>query len=188
MFRFRLRHPRLFVATFAIIAAIAIAAVVVASRGGGDSRPDYPYSVQTFADQGREHLPVGQPYDFYESDPPTSGPHSSQPADWGVHEEPIPKEVPVHNMEHGGVVIWYDCSAGVPLDDVQCRELRDQLTALVESNISKAKLVLMSPYAGMERHIALTAWRTLDTLDEFDAARIQAFIDHYERLFNPEGF
>ena len=185
MFRFRLRHPRLFVATFVILAAAA--AVVFLLGGGGDSRPDYPYSVQTFKDQGREHLPVGQPYDFYESNPPTSGPHSAQPADWGVHDEPLPKEVPVHNMEHGGVVIWYDCSAGVPLGDAQCRELRDQLAVIVQSEVSAGKLVLMAPY-GMEHRIALTAWRTLDTFDEFDAARIQAFIDHFERLFNPEGF
>jgi len=185
VFRFRLRHPRLFVATFAILAAAAV--IVFLLSGGGDSRPDYPHRVQTFKDQGREHLAVGQPYDFYNSDPPTSGPHGPA-VDWGVHAEPVAKEMQVHNLEHGGVAVLYDCSAGVPLDDGQCRELRDQLTAIVESNISKPKLVLMSPYAGMEHRIALTAWRTLDTLDEFDAARIQAFIAHYERLFNPEGF
>jgi len=187
VFRFRLRHPRLFLATFVIIAAVA-AVPLLLSGGGGDSRPDYPYAVQTFKDQGREHLPVGQPFDFYNSDPPTSGPHAPSPADWGVHAEPVPKEVPVHNMEHGGVVIWYDCSAGVPLDEAQCRELRDQLAVIVKSEVSDGKLVVMAPYAGMEHRIALTAWRTLDTFDEFDAARVQAFIDHYERLFNPEGF
>ena len=202
MFRFRLRHPRLFVATFGIIAAIAVAAVVVASRGGGGSRPDYPYSVQTFKDQGREHLPVGQPYDFYNSNPPTSGPHGPA-VDWGVHEEPVAKEMPVHNMEHGGVVIWYECSfvptrignmprvgqaVGRSVADPACVELRDKLASVVESALADGKLVLMVPYQEMGHPIALTAWRTLDTLDEFDAARIQAFIDHYERLFNPEGF
>ena len=186
MFRFRLRHPRLFVATFAILAAAAV--VVFLLRSGGDSRPDYPYPVQTFDDQGREHLPVGQRYDFYNSDPPTSGPHSSQPADWGVHEEPVAKEMQVHNLEHGGVAVLYDCSAGVALTDAQCRELGVQLAVIVQGDISAGKLVLMSPYAGMEHRIALTAWGTLDTLDAFDAGRIQAFIDHYERLFNPEGF
>ncbi|MDP2675005.1 MAG: DUF3105 domain-containing protein [Dehalococcoidia bacterium] len=186
MFRFRLRHPRLFVATFAILAAAAV--VVFLLKSSGDSRPDYPYSVQTFKDQGREHLPVGQPYDFYNSDPPTSGPHSSQPADWGVHDEPVAKEMQVHNLEHGGVAVLYDCSAGVPLDEAKCRELREQLAVIVQSDISARKLVLMAPYAGMEHRIALTAWGTLDTLDEFDAARIQAFITHYERKFNPEGF
>lgn len=182
MFRFRLRHPRLFVAAFAILAA---APVIVFLLSGGDSRPDYPYSVQTFEDQGREHLPVGQRYDFYNSNPPTSGPHSSRPADWGVHEEPVAKEMQVHNLEHGGVAVLYDCSAGV---QAKCRELREQLAVIVQGDISAGKLVLMSPYAGMEHRIALTAWGTLDTLDAFDAARIQAFIDHFERLFNPEGF
>jgi len=186
VFRFRLRHPRLFVATFAILAAAAV--IVFLLSGGGDSRPDYPYSVLVFEDQGRDDLPVGQRYDFYNSDPPTSGPHSSQPADWGVHEEPVAKEMQVHNLEHGGVAVLYDCSAGVPLDEAKCRELREQLAVIVQSDISARKLVLMSPYAGLEHRIALTAWRTLDTLDEFDAARIQGFIDHFERLFNPEGF
>lgn len=155
-------------------------------RSGGDSRPDYPYPVQTFKDQGREHLPVGQRYDFYNSNPPTSGPHGPA-VDWGVHDQPVPKEALVHGMEHGGVVILYDCTAGVPLDDAQCRELSDQLAAVVNSNLSNRKLVLVVPYAGLEHRIALTAWRTLDMLDELDAARIQAFIDAYERLFNPEG-
>ena len=186
MFRLRLRHPRLFVATFAILAAAAVVVFLLGS--GGDSRPDYPYPVQTFKDQGREHLPVGQRYDFYNSNPPTSGPHAPAPTNWDVHEEPVPKEVPVHNMEHGGVVIWYDCSAGVPLGDAQCRELRDQLAAVVESALADGKLVLMAPYAGLEHRIALMAWRTLDTLDQFDEGRVQAFIDAYDRKFNPEGF
>ena len=185
MFRFRLRHPRLFIAAFAILAAAAV--VIFLLPSGGDSRPDYPYPVQTFEDQGREHLPPGQTYDFYNSDPPTSGPHGPA-VEWGVHDQPVPKELLPHNLEHGGVAILYDCAAGVPLDDAQCRELSDQLAALVKSNLSNRKPVLMAPYAGLEHRIALTAWRTLDTLDGLDAARIQAFIDAYERKFNPEGF
>jgi hypothetical protein len=185
VFRFRLRHPRLFVATFAILAAAAVIVFLLGS--GGDSRPDYPYSVLVFEDQGREHLPVGQTFGFYNSDPPTSGPHGPS-VDFGVHEEAVPGESLVHNLEHGGVAVLYDCSAGVPLDEAQCRELRDQLAVIVQSGFSAGKLVLLAPYAGMEHRIALTAWRTLDTLDEFDAARIQGFIDHFERLFNPEGF
>ena len=46
----------------------------------------------------------------------------------------------------------------------------------------------MAPYAGMEHLIALTAWRTLDAFDEFDGQRVQAFIDSFDRKFNPEGF
>ena len=49
-------------------------------------------------------------------------------------------------------------------------------------------LVMMTPYSNMPDRIALTAWQTLDAFDEFDLARVQAFISAYERRFNPEGF
>ena len=163
--------------------------IVVLISNGGDSRPDYPFTVQTFEDLGRDHLEPGQTYDFYNSDPPTTGPHAPSPAEWGVHDLPVAKEVLPHNMEHGGVVILYDCSAGeAALDNAGCQELRDQLAAIMESSRSDGKLVLMVPYAGMEHPIALTAWRTLDTLDGFDGERVQAFIDSFDRKFNPEGF
>ena len=177
---------RLLIAGAALAAVIAVAAVVVAS-GGGDSRPDYPYGVQTFEDQGREHLPRGQAFDFYNSNPPTSGPHGPS-VDFGVHQEAVPGESLVHNLEHGGVAILYDCSAGVPLDDAQCRALGAELASLVGSNISAGKLVLLAPYPGMDQRIALTAWRTLDAFDELDEARVRLFITTFERKFNPEGF
>lgn len=167
----------------------AAAVLIVGALSGGDQRPDYPYPVQTFADQGRDHIPPGQVYDGYNSNPPTSGPHSSQAANWGVSEAELPKEVPVHNMEHGGVVIWYNCDGGpAPLDDSACQLLRTQLASVVRANLARRKMVLMTPYPHMPNRIALTAWRTLDAFDEFDQARVQAFIDAFERKFNPEGF
>ena len=47
---------------------------------------------------------------------------------------------------------------------------------------------MLGPYSEMPRRIALTAWTKLDTFDEFDAQRVERFIDTYERAFNPEGF
>jgi len=184
--RLGLRHP---VLIFGSLGVLAVAAVVVLLSSGGESRPDYPFPIQTFEDQGREHLTPGQVYDFYNSDPPTTGPHSPAPAEWGVHDLPVAKEVLPHNMEHGGVVVLYDCSAGeAPLDDAGCQTLRDQLAAVTEENVADGKLVLMTPYSGMEQPIALTAWITLDAFDEFDEQRVQAFIDSFDRKFNPEGF
>ncbi|MCH8920363.1 MAG: DUF3105 domain-containing protein [Chloroflexi bacterium] len=186
MFRLGLRHP---VLIFGSLGVLAVAAVVVLLSGGGDSRPDYPFPVQTFEDQGRDHLAPGETYDSYNSDPPTTGPHAPAPAEWGVHDLPVAKEVLPHNMEHGGVIVLYNCSAGeAPLDDAGCQNLRDQLAAVTESNRDNGKLVLMAPYAGMEHLIALAAWRTLDAFDEFDGQRVQAFIDSFDRKFNPEGF
>jgi hypothetical protein len=46
----------------------------------------------------------------------------------------------------------------------------------------------MTPYADMDGRIALTAWGFLDTFEEFDAARVQKFIDTFECNFDPEHF
>ncbi len=193
---FRLRHPLLLGGGFVLAAAAVIVVLVLALAGGGDSSSSagvvpsgYPYPVQTFADQGRDHLNPGATYDSYNSSPPTSGPHAPSPAPWGVSSVELPKEVPVHNMEHGGVVIWYNCQAGAqPLDDTACKQLRDQLAAIVQEVVGQKKEVLMTPYSRMDHRIALTAWRTLDAFDEFDEARVRLFITTFERKFNPEGF
>lgn len=177
------------VAVLVALGTGAAAVALVTALGGGDGRPNYPYPVQKFTDQGRDHIPPGQVYNGYNSNPPTSGPHSSQAANWGVSESELPKEVPVHNMEHGGVVVWYNCAGGpAPLDATACQLLHTQLASVVRANLARRKLVLMTPYSHMPSRIALTAWRTLDAFDEFDQARVQAFIDAFERKFNPEGF
>jgi len=49
----------------------------------------------------------------YLTDPPTSGPHYSvrgeAPLPWGFYARQYPPEDWVHNLEHGGVVILYNC-------------------------------------------------------------------------------
>ena len=86
--------------------------------------------------------------------------------------------------------LWVEEHRVIDLRDRRLRfvsDVRDQLAAVVESN-APAKFVLMTPYSGMDNRIALTAWGTLDTLDQFDGERVQAFIDSFQRKFNPEGF
>ena len=51
------------------------------------------------------HIQPGQPHERYNSLPPTSGPHYPFTAPWGISSEPIPEELQVHNLEHGGVFI-----------------------------------------------------------------------------------
>ena len=124
----------------------------------------------------------------YNSTPPTSGPHYSSIASWRIYEEPLPYERVVHNLEDGGVAIYYQCEDG-------CPELIGQLTQVVESALNRGKHVLMLPndpnyvtstgnvlHNEMESRIALAAWQRLDTFDEFDADRIAAFIDRYEGI------
>src|SRR4051794_9781387 len=50
-------------------------------------------TVQTFDDMGRDHIGPGTPVPQYNSNPPTSGPHSPQFVDWGIFNQLPPKEV-----------------------------------------------------------------------------------------------
>jgi hypothetical protein len=110
------------------------------------------------------HVPLGIPHPPYNSDPPTSGPHTDELAPWGVHTEQIPKETQLHNLEDGGVVINYSCQ--------DCPDLVERLKAITR----RYDRVVLAPYSGLDRKIALTAWGKIDKFDEVDEARIVKFI------------
>jgi len=110
------------------------------------------------------HVPLGTPHPPYNSDPPTSGPHTDELAPWGVNTEPIPKETQLHNLEDGGVVINYSCR--------DCPELVERLKPIA----GRYARVVLAPYNGLDRKIALTAWGKIDKFDEVDEARIVRFI------------
>jgi len=147
-----------------------------------------PSEVQTFEDQGRQHIEDGQTF-AYNSNPPTSGPHNSQYVRWGVYNQEIAKEILVHNMEHGGVIVWYNCrTSRKTLTPTQCEELARNLSSTTQPLIDAGKEIVVSSYTNMNHLIALTAWTKLQTLEQFDLVEINKFIKNYERAFNPEGF
>ncbi|MCC6191161.1 MAG: DUF3105 domain-containing protein [Anaerolineales bacterium] len=130
--------------------------------------------------QGAEHISVGQPHDPYNSDPPTSGPHYEQPAEAGFYDEAPPDEQLVHNMEHGHVIIWYDCSALVEADCAQLKaQIRDVMGRAGVSTVTGTLKLVAAPRTGMETHITLTSWGHLYRLKAFDAEAILEFIRAY---------
>lgn len=166
--------------------------LLLAACGGGSSEPEpvtgYPYDLQVFEDIGRDHFQPGLIYDDYNSNPPTSGPHSSVFSQWGVFDEAVPKEVAVHNMEHAGVIVWYNCGGPEPLSAEDCATLRNSLSAIVQPQVADGAAILMTPYDDMPIRVALTGWQHLDTFDEYDETRVQTFIDTFECRFDPENF
>ena len=64
---------------------------------------------QVVAEMGRNHVTdiFGVEYN---SNPPTSGPHFAVWAKPGVYDRFISSGYFIHSMEHGYVIIWYDCS------------------------------------------------------------------------------
>ena len=171
----------------AFIVALFLPSFSFAGGGGfggffGSSAPDGPG--QRFAEQGTDHITPGQDHLPYNSVPATSGWMLGQPlapAPWGVHSEVLEDEVLVHNLEHGGIGIHYDCPDG-------CDELVQQLSELVTTAANRGGKVIMSPYPGMDSTISLTAWTFIDRLDAFDEDRIRDFVNSHESSPNaPEA-
>jgi hypothetical protein len=76
----------------------------------------------------------------------------------------------VHNLEHGHVVISYDCSK---LAD--CVSAKAQIRGLLQ-RYNNGKLVAV-PRNNADAAIALTAWGWLEKLDGYDEPRMTAFIN-----------
>ncbi len=169
------------------VGAIALAFIVVlflpsfsfaggGSFGGffGSSAPDGPG--QRIADLGAVHIAPGDDHPPYSSVPATSGWHLGQPlapAPWGVRSDVLEDEVLLHNLEHGGIGVHYDCPDG-------CDELVEQLGDLVKTAADRGGKVIMSPYPGMDSTISLSAWSFIDQFDVFDEDRIRDFVGAHE--------
>jgi hypothetical protein len=151
--------------------AVAVVVVVAAVVGYFAYRATADLPGVKMPDQGNVHLrTAADPHDPYNSDPPTSGPHLPYVAPWGVHTRPIQRELQVHNLEDGGVIVQYNC---------ECPELIAKLRDAVEKYETQ---VILAPYPEMKSTIALTAWTRIDTLSGFDAARIRKFIETYRGI------
>ncbi len=166
----------------ALVVAVLAWAIVRAS--GGSVAPEDDASVSLpgvyYPDSGRRHLQQGETYNAYSSNPPASGPHDPVPAPWGVNPNPVPRERIVHNLEHGGVAILYNCPSG-------CDEITGPLTDLVAQRAGAGRSVLLAPYPDMDSAIALVSWTRLDTFDKLDLPRVERFIEAHLCRFDPEN-
>jgi hypothetical protein len=156
-----------------LIASIAALVLLVGVMLYGAFRPRPGRAVPSL---GNQHIQPPQTA-VYNSVPPTSGPHYTFIAPWGVHDEPIPNELQVHNLEDGGVLIQYNCPE-------ECPDLVEQLTEVV-SHYPEG--VILAPYPDMEAHIALTAWGRIETLEGLDENRILRFIRAYRGVDHHQG-
>ena len=134
------------------------------------------------ADEGNPHVPAGQKV-TYKTDPPTSGSHWGSPAaptPWGIKDVTIPNEVIVHNLEHGGIVIFYKA-----LTQAETDQLKDLVRVMEQNGFPK---IVLEPYPTMsDARIAVSAWRWSLKLPSYDDVQIVKFVkSHYESPEAPE--
>jgi hypothetical protein len=119
---------------------------------------------QEISNQGQQHIKNGESHEPYNSNPPTSGPHYIQPANWAVYSTALVDEQAVHNLEHGGIWISYK-----DIDEVTI----SQLEKIAKANGGS---VIMSPRPNNDSKIALASWTRLEKLENYDEAKILEFI------------
>lgn len=120
--------------------------------------------------QPAEHINPGDPLPgLYLTNPPVSGWHYGQTAEWGVYDKELVDQNIIHNLEHGG--IWISYKPDAP------QELIDNLKKLASEYKRK---VILTPRAANDSIIALAAWGRLDKFDYFDEARIVKFIKAFK--------
>lgn len=160
-----------------------------------------PKSGHAVADLGRDHIPAGTKVQ-YNSNPPTSGPHYAEWERAGIYDQPLTDGKLVHSLEHGYIIISYNCDAPpqslLPdllrvkvfahneeeekphLDlskwnsDKPCHELVGKLSEIA-GKVGLKKLIVV-PRPSLDTRIALTAWARIDKFTDFDEARIHQFV------------
>lgn len=128
---------------------------------------------ESFPIEGREHIAEGQAHAPYRTNPPTSGTHYGQPAEWGVYDKELSDEQVVHNLEHGGIWISYK-----DMNEEELKTLKKIARTYPQS-------VIMTPRAKNDSRIALASWGRLQKLETVDVEQIRSFIKN-NRNHSPE--
>ena len=107
----------------------------------------------------------------YEDGAPTGGDHLPCWASYGIYDEPLEPGRFVHNLEHGAVVLLYECPEG-------CADEQAQLEEFGRTH----ERTIVSPQTNLPARFAVVAWghRLLASCVDLDA--IEAFYDAHFRM------
>lgn len=156
----------------AIVLGIAIVAfLVLTSSSTSKDLGGYVPQEQRIPNEGRSHVATGIKVN-YKHNPPASGPHWPSPANWGIYKEQVPTEAWVHNLEHGGIVVLYNCRQN-------CKEVQKQLENLYNSippdPVFNEKKILITPYPSLQTSFAALAWDYYLPMDSLDNQLVLRF-------------
>lgn len=121
---------------------------------------------QSYPNQGQEHVGPEHKH-IYNSNPPTSGWHFPQPAEWGIYQDELPDETVIHNLEHGGIWISYKPT------------ISEDIKGKLENFYTKyGRKIIVTPRSKNDSDIAVAAWNRLDKFSaaEYSDERVARFI------------
>lgn len=133
------------------------------------------YSKEGLPPAGGPHWGSGTCSETPDTSPPFCG-----PAPWGVYRVPWPTETLVHNLEHGGAVIWYNTTD---------QTIIDELEDLATDHLNDGDILVLVPYPDMDaERVAVTSWARRDIMpvSEYTRDRVDEFLKAHVCRFNPE--
>lgn len=136
------------------------------------------------------HVPEGTAI-TYSTNPPSSGSHYPIWANFKEYDHPVADGYLVHSMEHGAVVIFYDCDPNAcvappgVLDAL--RAVRNAVPTDPSCDPAIRVRVILAPRPANDVPIAAAAWGATYKADCVDAPSLSKFItDFYAKA--PENF
>lgn len=178
----RRRRLWILVGILAAVAFVAMLGYLVYQQSRPTPQPGVDVPVLA-----RNHIAEGVPHDPYNSEPPSSGPHYATPAQAGFYDQAPADEYLVHSLEHGYVILWYNCDK---FTTGTCDQLKSQVkdvmgSAGVSAITGTIKLIGV-PRPSQKEVIALSAWGRIDTLQTFNTQEILDFIHAFRDTRAPE--
>lgn len=133
--------------------------------------------------EGRTHVAECS-YVHYDTLPPSSGNHYPVWAAYKTYTLPVPEGYWVHNLEHGTVVLSYNCEDAGCAEDVAAAQTfmdgypADPVCTSLEAGVEHR--LLMTPDPHLDVRFAASAWGWTLRANCFDPVAFQAFADaHY---------
>jgi hypothetical protein len=119
----------------------------------------------------------------YLHDPPTSGCHynlgyGQAPVTAGAYDRVVEPERWVHNLEHGYIVVLYNCPSGCASEFGQLRTWLKGLSNDSTAGVQYPK-VLILPETTMKAHFAVVCWDWYDPMDQLSISEVQKFFDNH---------
>jgi hypothetical protein len=132
-------------------------------------------------DEGAFHVAC-TPVPTYGTKPPSSGNHYAIWADYKTYDKPVPWGHLMHSMEHGAVVIVYNCPSGCPTEVAAAQAMIDTLPLDAGCTAPTKRRVILAPDPTLDVRWAASAWTWTLRASCFDAPAFKKFAtDHYAK-------
>jgi hypothetical protein len=136
--------------------------------------------VQSQTNDGHGHTANDCAPVTYRSMPPSSGTHYPDWTAYKTYSAPVPWGFLVHDLEHGAVVIVYNCPDGCPTEVAQAQAFIDGLPTDPNCGGARMKIVL-TPDPTLDVRWAAAAWTWTLRAACFDPSAFAAFVtQHYD--------